>query len=997
MKLRDITDIKRAEEQYKTIVRTALDGFWLTDIKGQLLDVNEAYCQLIGYSREELLTMNISDIEAVERAEETAKHIKKVIKMGGDRFETHHRRKNGTIVDLEVSVNCLDEEGGRLFVFLRDITERKQAEAVLRESEIKLNIAQVAEKERKRLYDVLETLPAYVVLLDKDYHVPFANRFFRERFGESNGKRCFEYLFNLTEPCENCETYKVLKTNVPHHWEWTGPDGRIYDINDFQFPDNDGSTMILEMGIDITERKQAEAALRKAHNELEKRVQERTKELKESEEKYSRIVQTANEGILVFDLEGKINFANQRIAEMLGYANSDELMGLVGLEEFVEPDQKPEIMKTREQLKMGLSLQHEFKFRRKDGSILWVNASISPLLDNQRHHFANLAMYTDITDRKKAEKALHESEERFRSLFTTMDEGAVLHDMIYDASGNARDYRILEVNPSFERITGIKREQAIGALASELYRAGEPPYLAIYSRVAETGNPEVFETHFAPMQKSFRISVFSPGKGQFATIFEDITELKRVAEVLQQSERQLARAQEIAHLGSWELDLVNNRLTWSDEVYRIFGLKPQEFGATYEAFLDAVHPEDRAAVDAAYSGSLREGRDSYEIEHRVVRKSSGEIRFVHERCQHVRNEDGKIIRSVGMVHDITERKQMENQLVHLASFPTLNPNPIVELDMTGAISYLNPVAKKIPGLATAGIEHPLLADINNIIENLRSGKENYMRRDVKLDDSWYDQMIYPVKEYPGFRIYMRDITERKKTEEELKRSNENLVQFAYVASHDLQEPLRTMASFSQLLASRYKTKLDKDADEFIHFITDGAQRMQNLITDILAYSRAGTTLAVDSKIDCNQVLSKVITSMSEPIVSNHAVITHDTLPVLTFNENNLIQLFQNFISNAIKFRREEPPLVHISAQKQKAEWVFAVSDNGIGIDDKYCDKIFLIFQRLHARDKYSGTGIGLSICKKIVEMHGGRIWVESALGKGSTFFFTIPIKTAKEV
>jgi len=708
--MRDITNIKRAEEQYRTIVRTALDGFWLTDIKGQILDVNEAYCQLIGYSREELLKMNIPDIEAVENSEATAEHIKKVIKMGGDRFETRHRGKNGKIIDLEVSVNYLGIEGGRLFVFLRDITERKKAREALLKSQNELEIlvqertkeleeanqalqgevsnrarAEKAMKvERQRLYDVLETLPAYVVLLSKDYHVPFANRFFRERFGESNGKRCFEYLFQRTEPCENCETFKVLKTKAHHHWEWTGPDNRNYDIYDYPFyPPEADSPMILEMGIDITERKQAEAALRKVHDELEMRIQERTKELKESEENYSRIVQTANEGILVIDLDGKISFANQRITEMLGYTNSEELVGRRAIDEFIEPDQEAAILKTRQELKTGLSLQHEFRFHRKDGSILWVNASVSPLLDNQGRHFANLAMYTDITERKQAEEALRESETRLKN------------------------------------------------------------------------------------------------------------------------------AQELAHLGSWELDLVNNTLTWSDEVYRIFGLKPQEFGATYEAFLEAVHPDDRAAVDAAYSGSLREGRDSYEIEHRVVRKSSGEIRIVHERCQHVRDEHGKIIRSVGMVHDITERKQMENQLAHLASFPELNPNSIIELDMTGAFSYLNPAAKKIAKLETGGKEHPLMIDMNTIIEHLRTSEEDHVIRDVKSDDRYYEQAVYRVKEYTGFRIYMRDITERKKAEEELKRSNENLVQFAYVASHDLQEPLRTVASFSQLLASRYKTKLDK--------------------------------------------------------------------------------------------------------------------------------------------------------------------------------------------
>jgi chemotaxis family two-component system sensor kinase Cph1 len=202
-----------------------------------------------------------------------------------------------------------------------------------------------------------------------------------------------------------------------------------------------------------------------------------------------------------------------------------------------------------------------------------------------------------------------------------------------------------------------------------------------------------------------------------------------------------------------------------------------------------------------------------------------------------------------------------------------------------------------------------------------------------------------------------------------------------------------MASFSALLGRRYNDKLDKDANEFIGYIVDGANHMQKLINDLLAYSRVGRIDMLIGKIDCNSILERVINSMMPAIEESKAVITHDELPTLVGSEINFIQLFHNFIGNALKFHGPEPPRVHVSTEKQHGDdWAFSVRDNGIGIEPQYKDRIFLIFQRLHEREKYPGTGMGLAICKKIVETQGGRIWVDSEYGKGSIFYFTIPVK-----
>ncbi|MBF0484087.1 MAG: DUF4118 domain-containing protein [Candidatus Omnitrophica bacterium] len=230
---------------------------------------------------------------------------------------------------------------------------------------------------------------------------------------------------------------------------------------------------------------------------------------------------------------------------------------------------------------------------------------------------------------------------------------------------------------------------------------------------------------------------------------------------------------------------------------------------------------------------------------------------------------------------------------------------------------------------------------------------------------------------------------------DLARTNENLEQFAYVASHDLQEPLRVMSSYSQLLEKRYKDKLDQDANDFIEFIVDAAKRMQTLITDLLSYSRIGRAELPMKDVDVDSIVNKIIKGMSSSIEQSGGIVSHDQLPVLLAHEISIIQLFQNLISNALKFRGEEAPRIHISVKRNDAGWTFSVADNGLGIEPQYHERIFQIFQRLHSRSEYSGTGIGLSICKKIVENYGGEIWVESQKGKGSIFYFTIPIKGEK--
>ena len=260
--------------------------------------------------------------------------------------------------------------------------------------------------------------------------------------------------------------------------------------------------------------------------------------------------------------------------------------------------------------------------------------------------------------------------------------------------------------------------------------------------------------------------------------------------------------------------------------------------------------------------------------------------------------------------------------------------------------------------------------------------------------------------FRGYRGVGSDVTQRKQAEaelrrahdelaskaEELQRSNAELEQFAYVASHDLQEPLRMVSSYTQLLAKRYKDQLPSDAQEFMQFMVDGAARMKQLIEDLLAYSRVGTKGKEFVAASLEAPLKRALTNLRAAIQESGAAVTADALPTVDGDEVQLAQIFQNLIGNALKFRGAAAPHVHVGAVEEAGEWHISVADNGIGIEPQYFERIFMLFQRLHAMGEYPGTGIGLAICKKVAERHGGRIWVSSQPGAGSTFHFTLPKK-----
>ncbi len=363
-------------------------------------------------------------------------------------------------------------------------------------------------------------------------------------------------------------------------------------------------------------------------------------------------------------------------------------------------------------------------------------------------------------------------------------------------------------------------------------------------------------------------------------------------------------------------------------------------------------------------------------------------------------------------HAATERA---TALGRLAAIIESSGDAIIGTNLDGTVATWNPAAQRMYGYRSDEIigqpmaclipphDRAAAAALN---KRVLSGEPVNFYETLRLSKSGaaleVAVTVSPIRgiggEIVGLAHIEHDIGERRRAEralaqktEELARSNRELEQFAYVASHDLQEPLRMISSYTQLLARRYRAKLDDTAIEFMDYVTDGVKRMQTLIQDLLAYSRVGSQGMPFTSVDFNVVLEQVLSDLRLVRQETGAVVTHDPLPALDADAVQVTQLFQNLISNAIKFRNSTVPRIHIGVRREQSAWQFSVADNGIGIEPQYAERIFVIFQRLHTRSEYAGTGIGLAICKKIVERHGGRIWVESQHGAGSVFHFTFPI------
>jgi PAS domain S-box-containing protein len=626
---------------------------------------------------------------------------------------------------------------------------------------------------------------------------------------------------------------------------------------------------------------------------------------------------------------------------------------------------------------------------------------------------AGWSVQRDSSQRLFAEESLRESEERYRMLVDGVEVYAIF---MMDPQG-----QILSWNAGAERIKGYSAEEIIGHNFScffppEDIERGRPE--EVLRMTAASGRREEQGMRVRKDGSRFLASV------TFTALRDSAGNLRGFSEFshdLSESEESGAKYRGLLEAAPDAMVVVNQAgeiVLLNVQAEKQFGYRRDELvgqkvkNIIPKGFAERLVADGLRSAEDALAQQIGTG-----IELTGRRKNGSEFP-IEIMLSPLESTEGILVTAA--IRDISVRKAAEKHLAQMEGryrgLLEAAPDAMVVVNQAGEIVLLNVqaekqfgyrrdelVGQKVKNIIPEGFAERLLADAlrsaeDALAQQIGTGIELNGRR-KNGSEFPIEIMLSPLESAEGILVTaaVRDITMRKKAEahllqkvEELNRSNEELEQFAYIASHDLQEPLRMVASYTQLLSRRYKGKLDSNADEFISFAVDGASRMQRLIKDLLAYSRVGTRAKDLFDTSSEEALQQALINLRGAVEESGAQVTHDPLPIVVADEMQLIQLFQNLVGNAIKYQNPGTPRVHISAARDgEKRWTFSVRDNGLGIDSQYFERIFGMFQRLHKREEFAGTGIGLAICKKIVERHGGSISVESELGHGSTFRFAL--------
>jgi PAS domain S-box-containing protein len=745
------------------------------------------------------------------------------------------------------------------------------------------------------------------------------------------------------------------------------------------------------------------------------------RELTRMEGRYRGLLEAAPDAMVVVNQNGEIVLLNVQAEKQFGYRR-DELVGQkvknIIPEGFAERIIADGTRTAAEALAQQIGMGIELYGRRKDGSDFPIEIMLSPL--ESAEGILVTAAIRDISVRKDADQLLAQMEGRYRGLLEAAPDAMVVVNQLGE---------IVLLNVQAEKRFGYRRDELVGQKVKNIIPEGfAERLLADGTRTAADALAQQIGTGIELYGRrkngsDFPIEIMlSPLESTEGIL---VTAAIRDISVRKEAERHLARME-----GRYRglLEAAPDAMVVVNQGGAIVLLNVQaekQFGYHRDELLGQrvknIIPQGFA--ERLIADGLRSAEDALEqrigtgIELMGRRKNGSEFPL-EIMLSPLESAEGVLVTAA--IRDISVRKEAEKHLARMEGryrgLLEAAPDAMVVVNQTGEIVLLNVqaenqfgyrrdelVGQKVKNIIPQGFAERLIADglrsaEDALAQQIGTGIELNGRR---KDGSEFpiELMLSPLESAEGTLVTaaIRDITTRKTAEaqllqkvEELNRSNVELGQFAYIASHDLQEPLRMVASYTQLLSRRYKGKLDSDADEFIAFAVDGAGRMQRLIQDLLAFSRVGTKGRDLAETSSEAALQQSLTNLRGAIEESGAQVTHDPLPAVMADETQLVQLFQNLVGNAIKYQKPGVPRVHVTAVRNDGQkWTFSVRDNGLGIDPQYFERIFGMFQRLHKREEFAGTGIGLAICKKIVERHGGSIGVESEPGHGSTFSFAL--------
>ena len=1003
----DITEMKQAEQEMSWLVNNTEESFILLDKNLDIVSFNKQfqiwYQRYLGKELERgksILDYVVPDRKALVVAiydrvlqgfEETSELVLRDTAAGSKIFDLKYKP-------------ATDQEGNTIgaFVTATDVTDKREAQRLLIHNE-------------QRYRAMVENGTDGIIIITEAMQPVYISPSIEKLLGYSESEAASMNFFSLfhqedlpgvaevwqevvAQPGVAISGYPIRLLHKTNGWRWF----EATMTNMLHDPSIRG---IVDNFRDVTERVMAQ-----------QEMEAQQKLLEEAETNYREIFDKASDAIFIHDMEtGNIIDVNEKACELLGSHKKDIIanqalnmtFNLAGYTEELAREKLEKAATKGPQL-------FDWQCQRTDGSMFWVEVSLKKA--NIAGTEKILAFFRDISDRKTAEA---------QKEFDRRDKEALINatsDLMWSISSN---FTLIAANQPFldslEKLSGLRMKPGEELLLGELYPA---PVLTLwrnfYKRAfgGEAFSEEVHTVANGDTKENWSLNGFNPiydGDQIIAVACSsrDITAEKEHENELISINKKLATAQQIAQLGYWELDMNYQTLFWSHEVYKIWGL-PSTAVISFDVFANTIHPDDREKFDAANKRAFS-GDGKMDIEHRIILPGDV-IKHVHEKGELVYDDAGIAIHFEGTVQDITARKLVEDAFITTLTDKNIILESIADaffaVDKNFVVTYWNQHATKLLNKSPEEMMGSHLWDV--FPDSVGSMSYDMYQQAFELnevvhfedyyetDDRWFEISAYPSGR--GLSVYFKDVSERKISDmklnklnadlsekaRELASTNAELEQFAFVASHDLQEPLRMVTSFLTLLEKKYAHELGDTGRKYIGYAVDGAKRMRQVILDLLEFSRVGVAVEKLETVDLNLLLQEVLSMFNKEILEKNAYILVDKLPVINTNATPLLQVFQNLVGNALKYVRNGiRPEIHISAIAFDDHWQFRIQDNGIGIAEEYFDRIFIIFQRLHNKDTFSGTGIGLAITKKIVDSFGGKIWLTSKEGEGTCFYFTL--------